>query len=217
MTGRLPGDASRSPLPESLVHAQILLYDGFDELDGLAPFEVLQAAAALGADLRSEVVTVDGNEEVIAAHGLRLQVQGKLGRSDVLVVPGGGWVAKAPRGARAEAGRGVIPSVIADCHREGTILAAVCTGAMLIATAGLLRGRSAITHHGAIEDLRAAGAEIVQARVVDDGNIITAGGVTSGLDLALWLVERFAGPGHAVATERQLEYERRGTVWRRPG
>jgi transcriptional regulator GlxA family with amidase domain len=50
--------------------------------------------------------------------------------------------------------------------------------------------------------------------VVDDGNLVTAGGVTSGLDLALWLVERYCGPQVALAVEDELEYERRGTVWR---
>jgi len=59
------------------------------------------------------------------------------------------------------------------------------------------------------------GAEVYDARVVDDGDVITSAGVTSGLDLALWLVERFAGPALAHAVERRLEYERRGVVWRR--
>jgi transcriptional regulator GlxA family with amidase domain len=78
-----------------------------------------------------------------------------------------------------------------------------------------LRGRPAITHHGAIPDLQAAGAEVVRARVVDDCDVVTAGGVTSGLDLALWLIERFYGPKVVHAIETEMEYERRGTVWRR--
>jgi hypothetical protein len=87
-------------------------------------------------------------------------------------------------------------------------------GAMLVAAAGLLEGRPAITHHSAIDDLRAAGAEVIHARVVDAGDVITAGGVTSGLDLALHLVERDHGSAAALAAERELEYERRGIVWR---
>jgi transcriptional regulator GlxA family with amidase domain len=85
---------------------------------------------------------------------------------------------------------------------------------MLVAAAGLLEGRPAITHHSAIDDLRAAGAEVIHARVVDAGDVITAGGVTSGLDLALHLVERDHGSAAALAAERELEYERRGIVWR---
>jgi transcriptional regulator GlxA family with amidase domain len=138
-------------------------------------------------------------------------------RPHVLVVPGGGWNARKPQGARAEAERGDVPAALGRLHEAGTILAGVCTGGMLIATAGLLVGRPAITHHGALADLRAAGANIVNARVVDDGDIVTAGGVTSGLDLALWLVERFASARIAHHVESQLEYERRGVVWREEG
>lgn len=86
---------------------------------------------------------------------------------------------------------------------------------MLVAEAGLLKTRPAITHHAAVEELRAIGAEIVNARVVDDGDIVTAGGVTSGLDLTLWLLERYLGPQIAYEVEQEMEYERRGTVWRR--
>jgi transcriptional regulator GlxA family with amidase domain len=87
---------------------------------------------------------------------------------------------------------------------------------MLLAAAGLTQGRHATTHHVAREALRATGAVLVDARVVDDGDLITTGGITSGLDLALWLVEREAGAALALELERHLEYERRGTVWRRP-
>ncbi|RYG58738.1 DJ-1/PfpI family protein, partial [bacterium] len=96
----------------------------------------------------------------------------------------------------------------------GALVAGVCTGTMVIAASGLLRGRPAITHHLAVEDLREMGADVVQARVVDDGDIVTAGGVTSGLDLALWLVERFCSAAVAHKVEKRMEYERRGTVWR---
>jgi transcriptional regulator GlxA family with amidase domain len=86
---------------------------------------------------------------------------------------------------------------------------------MLAAAAGLTKGRPAVTHHLALEDLRDAGADVVEARVVDDGDLVTAGGVTSGLDLALWLLERHFGNEVASAVEGRLEHERRGVVWRR--
>lgn len=199
------------------MHFQILVFDGFDELDAIAPFEVLQNAKAAGAHV--ELVSLEGTKEITANHGLRVQPAGRLNLQqapDVLVVPGGGWVGRLPKGVRAEAERGVIPGALKSFHEAGTTLAAVCTGAMLLGVAGLLRGRPAITHHGAIVDLENAGAQIVRARVVDDGDILTAGGVTSGLDLALWLVERFHGPHAAHNIETLMEYERRGTVWRRP-
>ena len=138
-------------------------------------------------------------------------------RPGVLVVPGGGWSRGARPGTRRAAEDGAIPAAIAARHAGGTVVASVCTGAMLLAAAGLVAGRPATTHHTALADLEAAGAELIPgARVIDDGDLISAGGVTSGLDLALWLLERFAGPAAACAAERALEYERRGTVWLRP-
>jgi transcriptional regulator GlxA family with amidase domain len=200
-----------------MVQVQIIVFDGFDELDAIAPFEVLQTAAAIGADVQTELVTLDGSKEIVAAHGLRIQPGAKLGDQalDVLIVPGGGWGDRAQQGAWAEAQRGEIPAAIAQIHQSGTTIASVCTGAMLVASAGLLKGRPAITHHVALEDLKASGAEIIHARVVDDGNIVTAGGVTSGLDLSLWLLERYLSPQVAFEVERELEYERRGVVWQR--
>lgn len=201
-----------------MVTIQIIIFDGFDELDAIAPFEVLRTARTMGADVQVELATVDSAEEIIAAHGLRIQPDAKLridGGLDILIVPGGGWGDRAARGAWTEVKRGAIPAAISHLHQHGTTIASVCTGAMLVAGAGLLTGRPAITHHVAIEELRAIGAEIIDARVVDDGDIVTAGGVTSGLDLTLWLLERYLGPEVACHVEKELEYERRGGVWRR--
>jgi transcriptional regulator GlxA family with amidase domain len=86
---------------------------------------------------------------------------------------------------------------------------------MLLARAGLLDGRPAVTHAGATDDLRATAAEVVDARVVDDGDVLTAGGVTSGLDLAHYVVEREFGADVAAAVATEMEYERRGDVYGR--
>ena len=200
------------------MNIHIVLFDGFDELDAIAPFEVLKNAAAAGADVQVELVTLDDTKEITAAHGLQIHVEGRLEngpRPDILIIPGGGWNNRAPCGARTEVERGELPAAIARLHSEGTIIASVCTGAMIVASAGLTVNRPATTHHGAVEELRATGAKIISARVVDDGDLVSSGGVTSGLDLALWLVERYFGAALALQIERQLEYERRGTVWHR--
>jgi transcriptional regulator GlxA family with amidase domain len=196
---------------------EIVVFEGFDELDAIAPFEALQSAALIdGADVEVKLVTLDGAEEVTAAHGLRVRTDGQLGeRPDVLIVPGGGWNNRAPKGTWAESRRGELPKAIARLHGAGSTVAAVCAGGMLAAAAGLTKGRPAVTHHLALEDLRDTGAEVVEARVVDDGDLVTAGGVTSGLDLALWLLERYFGPEVAYAVESRMEHERRGVVWRR--
>jgi len=198
------------------MNIQIILFDGFDELDALAPFEVLHMATRAKPDLEVELVSLEKAEHVISGRGVRIQPHGLMGepKPDLIIVPGGGWIDRSPQGARAEHERGVLPAKLRELHAKGVIVASVCTGAMLLASADLLKDRPAITHHGAVADLREAGAQVVEARVVDAGDVITAGGVTSGLDLALWIVERFIGVQAAHRIETSLEYERRGTVWR---
>lgn len=103
--------------------------------------------------------------------------------------------------------------MIRACRDAGTTVAGVCTGGILFAAAGLLGGRPAVTHRSALEDLAAAGAEVIDdARVVDDGDLITCGGVTAGIDLALALIERRHGVAAAERAAEELEYGRHGTV-----
>lgn len=197
----------------------VLIFDGFDELDAIGPYEVLQNAAMFGADLRVRLLTLEPTDEVTGSHGLNVRPDGILdeGSVDLVVVPGGGWNDRAEKGAWDEAQKGALPEAIARLHGDGATIAAVCTGGMLLSTAGLVRGRPATTHHGALGELREQGADVVEARVVDDGDVLTAGGVTSGLDLALWLVEREWGAELAEKIEALMEYERRGIVHRRKG
>jgi transcriptional regulator GlxA family with amidase domain len=123
-------------------------------------------------------------------------------------VPGGGWVDRAERGAWAEATEGSWLPLLADAARRVQVMAGVCTGTMLLAHAGVVGSRRAGTHHSALADLAATGAEVVEDRVVDDGNLVTSGGVTAGIDLALWIVERFAGRDLADRLAERMEYPR---------
>ncbi len=195
---------------------QIVVFDGFDELDAIGPYEVFSNAAWAGADLTVTLRTTDDAERVTASHGVRIETDGRLGtdRPDLVVVPGGGWNDQSPEGAWAEAERGTIPRALADLYAEGATVASVCTGGMLLARAGLLKDQPATTHEGAVDDLADAGVDVVDARVVDAGDIVTAGGVTSGLDMALYLVEREFGDPVASAVEREMSYEVRGPVYR---
>jgi len=201
------------------MRVQIVMFDGVEELDALAPFEVLASARTLGYDVDPVLVTTGLSRSVVARHGTPITVTATWSpaEADVVLVPGGGYGSRAPQGTWAEIQKGELPAVLRAAPRQGLILASVCTGAMLLTAAGLTRGRPCTTHHQARADLEAAGATWVSARVVDDGDLVTAGGVTSGLDLALWLLEREVGPEAAATTEAYLEYERRGTVWRRKG
>ncbi|WP_096395981.1 DJ-1/PfpI family protein [Halorubrum trapanicum] len=216
------------------MNVDILLYDGFDELDGIGPYEVFDYALGYAAEEgdagddapegsgragRVRYVTLDEREAVTASHGTRVGVDGRLPEPeaddapDLLVVPGGGWSARDEEAsAWAEARKGDVPRALAAHHEAGTRIASVCTGSMLLAEAGVTDGRRAVTHASAIDELRESGAEVVDARVVDDGDLLSAGGVTSGIDLALYVVEREFGEAVAERVATVIEYERRYAV-----
>ncbi|MGY0498210.1 DJ-1/PfpI family protein [Nocardia sp. FBN12] len=205
--------------------AQIVLFDGFDPLDVIAPFEVLSAGSdALGGALDVRLVAMDNSGPVTGGtRGLRLEATHILDPEapGVIIVPG----ASGPiHGDPDEVD--TIPVLIArlgdtalpDLMRRAfaaprTLVATVCGGSLALAMAGLLEGRTAVTHRLGNDVLEATGVRVVDARVVDDGDLVTAGGVTSGLDLALYLLERLYGPRIAHAVEQLFQYERRGTVW----
>ena len=116
----------------------VVVFDGFDELDAIGPLEVLRNAATMGGvDLEVDLVALGGEAEVTGSHGLRIRPDGPLDpqRTDLLVIPGGGWNDRAPQGARAEAERGELPAALAAAHRSGAVVATVCTGAMLATAA----------------------------------------------------------------------------------
>ena len=196
------------------MHIAIVLFDGVDELDAIGPFEVFENARQAGADLQTTLCTVDDVETVTASHGLEMGVKARLDELnvDLLVVPGGRWNARGETGAWAEAERGVLPAAIKHHHDEGVEIAAVCTGGMLVARAGLTDSRPATTHASARDELEQSGATLIDARVVDDGDLITAGGVTAGLDMAFHLVGRVFGNEIATTVASQMEYEPRGPI-----
>jgi transcriptional regulator GlxA family with amidase domain len=194
-----------------VMRTEILIYDGFDELDGFGPYEVLTQG---GFDVA--FVTHGTTDRVIASGGAIVVPHHPLSDlAELLVIPGGGWTLRRPRGAWAEVQRGVLPPAIAERHAAGVKVASVCTGAFLLAAGGLLDGRPATTHHDDLDDLEGMGVRVIRdARVVDDGDILTAAGVTSGIDLALWLVEQEKGRAAADAVAAEIEHRRDDRVWR---
>jgi transcriptional regulator GlxA family with amidase domain len=193
--------------------ADIVVFDGVVEMDALGPLEVLRRAQDLDSDFSVRLVCHTDQTAVRGAGGLSFGVDGAFnpGEADIVIVAGGGWSARAKAGAWAECQRGTLPSLLGESARSATLMAGVCTGTMLWAHAGVLTGRRANTHHSAHDELTELGVIVVPERVVDDGDIVTSGGVTSGIDLALWIVARELSDLLAQQIAKNIEYK-----WYRP-
>jgi transcriptional regulator GlxA family with amidase domain len=206
-----------------VIYTQIVLFDDFDPLDVIAPYEVLWAggAASRGA-LTVELVSAEGPREVTGGSGglvLRATATLDPDNADLIIVPGAAALQmNAIPALLARTMETDLPALMRKALDNPRVtVATVCGGSLVLAMAGLLEGRHAVTHHMGMDALASTGAIPTRARVVDDGDLVTAGGVTSGLDLGLYLLERELGPRIARAVEELFEYERRGTTWHHRG
>jgi transcriptional regulator GlxA family with amidase domain len=195
----------------------ILIFQGIEILDFCGPFEVF-ASATLPAQTDGgpetrlfEVFTVAERSELVACRGgLLVQPNHTLDNHpplDLVVIPGG-------YGTRREQENPVVLDWIARQRRTGALTTSVCTGAFLLGAAGLLDGLRATTHWTTIDGLRTslpATDVLDDARVVDEGEIITSAGVSAGIDMALHVVRRLHGDEVARRTARDMEYE--GGCW----
>jgi transcriptional regulator GlxA family with amidase domain len=198
------------------LRVQIVMFDGAEEQDFAGPYEVFSLAGRLSAGaVQVGYVTATRPRTVTAAFGTKVTVPAgwSPADADVIVVPGGGFGRPDDPGVWAEIRSGVLPRKLRAAPRAGLAVTSLCTGAILLAEAGLTTGRPCTTHSGAKAELAARGGTVIDARVVDDGDLVTAAGITSGLELALHLVRRELGAAVAVRTENVLEYQARGTVW----
>jgi transcriptional regulator GlxA family with amidase domain len=189
------------------VKAQVVLFDGFDPLDVIGPYETLTAGG-----IPTELVTAEGPRRVPA--GMNLLSLDATARLDpgtgVIVVPGAAAMQEDEVFALLSAAAATLGPVLRDSK---AIIATVCGGSLLMGIAGLVKGRNATTNHLGLHALESMGANAVRARIVDDGNLVTAAGVTSGVDLGLYLLEREVGAQQALEVEQLFAHERRGTVW----
>jgi len=185
----------------------IALFEDAEELDWAGPWEVFATWAHEWPGDGVEVVTVaETLDPVRCAKGLRVlpgQSWEQLGEIDVLVYPGG-------QGTRPQLGQERIRKRLRSLHAAGTLMTSVCTGALVFADAGLLDGRPATTHWASLDLLATLGERIDvrgDARFVDDGEIVTAAGVSAGIDVALHLIARLHSPERAAEVRREIQYD----------
>jgi transcriptional regulator GlxA family with amidase domain len=189
------------------VRIGIALFENAEELDFAGPWEVLAAWAAQWPEDGVEVFTVaDTLEPVRCAKGLRVvpdQTWESAGRIDVLVYPGG-------MGTRPQLGDENVRARLRALAADGTLMTSVCTGSLVFADAGLLDGRPATTYWGQLDLLASLGDDVEvrsDARFVDDGDIVTAAGVSAGIDMALHLVSRLHSVDRAKDVRRYIQYD----------
>lgn len=184
----------------------IAVFENAEELDFVGPWEVLAAWRDLCADDLEVVLVGESLEPVTCAKGMRVvphTTWGDVGDVDVLLYPGG-------RGTRALLGDDAIRARLQALKEAGTLLTSVCTGSLVYADAGLLDGRPAATYWASFDDLLALGQNIEpkrDERFVDDGDVITAAGVSAGIDMALHLVGRLGSPDEARQVRRYIQYD----------
>ena len=177
----------------------ILLYDKFTALDAVGPYEVLRSLPGAEVTFVAKTAGPQRND----ARSLSLVVESDfaaLTAADVLVVPGGPGQLAVEHDAETLAW-------IRAIHATTRFTTSVCTGSLVLGAAGILRGLRATTHWMMLERLREFGAEPTLERVVEQGKVVTAAGVSSGIDMALRLAAKIAGDDVARAVQLGIEYD----------
>ncbi|GIV95419.1 MAG: AraC family transcriptional regulator [Herpetosiphonaceae bacterium] len=185
-----------------MVTIGILVFDDVEELDFVGPLEVFGMAGQAGADCRVLLVAA-GEGEVRCRYGLQVQPHASFASCpplDLLIVPGG-------LGARTHAREH--PAILRFVREQPGQIASVCTGALILAAAGVLHGRRVTTHHRAFDLLRAyEGVRVEEGvRFIFDGPIATSAGVSAGIDLALALAAQRWGAALAAEVAHRMEWE----------
>lgn len=200
MTGTPAADAPSSrPSPGVGIDVAFLIFDRITALDAIGPYEVLSrlpgATVRFVAPVPGPISTDTGFLSLGGDYGLDDVVE-----PDVLVVPGG-------PGIRALLDDERVLDWIRAVHETSRWTASVCTGALLLGAAGVLDGMPATTHWAAMERLADYGAEATHSRIVENGKVITAAGVSAGIDLGLRLAQLLAGQEMARAIQLVIEYD----------
>jgi transcriptional regulator GlxA family with amidase domain len=195
----LPLEEPPAASDDGAMEIAILIFDKLAALDAVGPYEVMRNVP--GWDVRTvakqkgEVRTEDGTLALVADYSLE-----QVSAADLVLVPGG-------KGTRPLMHDEELLQWLRDVDRTTKWTTSVCTGSLLLGAAGLLEGKRATSNWLLLEALRQFGADPVGGRFVEDGKTITAAGVTAGIDMALHLVAREAGPEIAQAVQLGIEYD----------
>lgn len=193
----------------------VLIFDDVEVLDFCGPFEVFTVAGRRGNTIPFEVYTVGGHSPIKARGGLSVNPHytfDNCPKPDILVIPGGGGRRKdgTPFGTRKEMNNPVLLEWINALTPSTEQLLSVCTGALIVAKAGLMENLSVTTHHMAFKELKKvapASATIQESeRVVDNGKVVFSGGVAAGIDAAFHIVGKLLGQDVAEETAKYIEY-----------
>ncbi len=177
----------------------ILAFDGITALDAVGPYEVLQRLPGAEVIFVGETMGLKRTDTKSLAINADRSVT-DVTAADVLVVPGG-------FGEEQVRAKPAMLEWVRAIHQTTTWTTSVCTGALILGAAGLLQGLKATTHWAAMKQLARFGAIPTSERVVEQGKIITAAGVSSGIDMALSLARKIAGDTVAQAIQVGIEYD----------
>ncbi|MGJ3250674.1 MAG: DJ-1/PfpI family protein [Elainellaceae cyanobacterium] len=198
----------------------ILLFNDVEVLDFAGPFEVFSTTGQNEGQQPFQVCTVaETLEPILARNQLSINPQYTLDtcpHPDIVLVPGGGGYRETgePYGTRREMDNPIILDWVTSRAQNTEVLLSVCTGALILAKAGLLDGLSATTHFQAMDNLRelAPHTQVLAGdRIVDNGHIILSAGISAGIDMALYVVAKLLSPSDAIKTATYMEYD-----WRHP-
>jgi len=183
-----------------VVQVTILLYEGFTALDAIGPYEVLSRLP------RCQIQFVAKNASLVVSDTGALKVAVDTGiagvtSSDILLIPGG------MDGTYRAAKDSAIFEWIKKIHETTRYTTSVCTGSLLLGAAGILKDLHGTTHWAAKRDLEKYGCKYLPQRYVAQGKVITAAGVSAGIDMALFLVSQLQGEGFAKGVQLGIEYD----------
>jgi transcriptional regulator GlxA family with amidase domain len=185
----------------------VLIFDNVELMDFCGPYDVFSIGNKMSLENPFNIFTVSESAgEIITQNGLSVNSKYNINncpKIDILIIPGG-------QGSRKEMKNKNLLNWIKSCYLESELILSVCTGALLLANCQLLDGLSVTTHHNAIELLKQTEPKakiVADKRFVDNGNIILSAGVSSGIDMSLYVLGKLLGQDLVLKVKENMEYD----------